>query len=440
MLNLDRRGSNIRARAVRLDRNADRRITLAGLALAAGFVGAAVVVALAGYAASTAAAPAWWLPLHLAMAGAAGTAIAAVMPFFSAALVAAPPAAVPVRVGALALIALGTTFVASRAVAAAGPLPVAGGVAYLGGALLLGWATLTPLRRALGPSRPVVAFAYAAALADVLAGATLATFFVAGWLPVVERWAVLKPVHAWLNLLGFLALAIGGTLLHLLPTVLGTRIVPRASAAVAVGGLAAGAPLVALGFLITGGPGPAADLLARAGAISSLLGAAALAWHAVEVFGARGRWTTDPGWHRMATGGLVAAVGWFAVAVLVAAARVLAAGTTPAGWRLEDVLAPLAVGWALQALVAAWTHLLPSIGPGGPPEHARQRTRLGRWATGRLAALNTGAALLALGIPTGTGAFTAAGGGLVVLALGASLALAAGAVGDVRKLRAAADR
>jgi hypothetical protein len=285
-----------------------------------------------------------------------------------------------------------------------------------------------------------VAFAYAVAVADVLAGATLATLFVGGWLPVLERWAVLKPVHAWLNLLGFVALVIGGTLLHLLPTVLGTRIVPRASGALAVGGLAVGAPLVALGFLITGGPGPAADLLARAGATASLVGATALSWHAVEVVRARGRWTTDAGWHRMATGGLVAATGWFAVAMLIAAGRVLVAGTTPAAWRVEDVLAPLAVGWALQALVAAWTHLLPSIGPGGPPEHARQRTRLGRRATARLVALNAGTVLLALGIPTGTGPLIGAGGGLAVLALGTSLGLAAGALGDVRKLPAAANR
>ena len=440
MVTLDGRRPANRARAARLDRNADRRVTMGGLVLSAGFVAAALVAAAAMLLAPEPAPSGPWLPLHLAMAGAAGTAIAAVMPFFSAALVAAPPVAVPVRVGAVGLVAIGAGLVASRAVAPTGPLPAAGGVAYLAGALLLGWATLAPLRRALGPSRPLVVFAYAVALADVLAGATLATLFVVGWQPVLERWAVLKPAHAWLNLLGFVALVIGGTLLHLLPTVLGTRIVPRASAVLAVGGLAVGAPLVALGFLLAGGPGPAADLLARAGAGAAVVGAGALAWHAAEVVRARGRWTTDPGWHRMASGGLVAATGWFAVAVLVAAGRVVIAGTTPAGWRVEDVLALLVVGWALQALVAAWTHLLPSIGPGGPPEHARQRTRLGRWATARLAALNVGTALLAVGLPTGTGPLIGAGGGLAALALGASLALVAGAVADVRKLPAAADR
>lgn len=279
MMTLDRRGSGTRARAVRLDRNADRRVTAAGIVLAAGFVGAALVAAVAPVVLGAGAAPGWWLPLHLVLAGAAGTAL---------------------------------------------------------GFLVSG-----------GP------------------GST-------------------EP----------------GTI----------------------------------------GPGQAADLQARVGAICSLVGAWALAWHAVEVVRARGHWTTDVGWHRMATGGLVAASGWFAVAMLVAAGRVLLAGTTPAAWRLEDVLAPLAVGWALQTLVAAWTHLLPSIGPGGPPEHARQRMRLGWGTTARLAALNAGTALLAIGIPTGTSEVTAAGGALVVLALAVSLALVAGAFGEVRKLTAAAQR
>lgn len=57
-----------------------------------------------------------------------------------------------------------------------------------------------------------------------------------------------------------------------------------------------------------------------------------------------------------------------------------------------------------------------------------------------LSALNAGTALLALGIPTGTGPLIAVGGVLVVAAVGASLALAAVAVGDLRKVPAAAQR
>jgi hypothetical protein len=74
------------------------------------------------------------------------------------------------------------------------------------------------------------------------------------------------------------------------------------------------------------------------------------------------------------------------------------------------------------------------------PAHARPRTRLGRCGTARLAALNTGTVFLALGIPTGTSPLVVVGGALVDAAVGASLALAAGAVGDLRDVPATAQR
>lgn len=74
-------------------------------------------------------------------------------------------------------------------------------------------------------------------------------------------------------------------------------------------------------------------------------------------------------------------------------------------------------------------------------------------ATARPGALNTGTALLALGVPTGTCVLTIAGDDLAMAALGASLALelallageaglalAAGALGDIRQLPATANR
>ena len=64
----------------------------------------------------------------------------------------------------------------------------------------------------------------------------------------------------------------------------------------------------------------------------------------------------------------------------------------------------LAIGSARWALIAAWTHLLPS---------ARV---LGALASCRLVALNAGIALLALGIPTGAGTLVAAGDGLANVA------------------------
>jgi nitrite reductase (NO-forming) len=153
---------------------------------------------------------------------------------------------------------------------------------------------------------------------------------------------------------------------------------------------------------------------------------------ASRVYRAKGAWTTDPGWHRMAGVALLAGVGWYAVGVSLAAALMLAAALDLVGpgdaWSLPLVAAPLALGWAVQVLIGSWTHLLPSIGPGGPREHAVQRGVLGRVATHRLVALNVGTALLAAGWPIGIGALAGAGALLAVGAVVVSVGLAASAL------------
>jgi hypothetical protein len=75
---------------------------------------------------------------------------------------------------------------------------------------------------------------------------------------------------------------------------------------------------------------------------------------------------------------------------------------------------PIALGWAAQALVGAWSHLVPAIGPGSPEVHARQRTILGRGATLRVVASQVGVALVSVGVPLGDGRLVEAG--LAVLA------------------------
>jgi nitrite reductase (NO-forming) len=97
-------------------------------------------------------------------------------------------------------------------------------------------------------------------------------------------------------------------------------------------------------------------------------------------------------------------------------------------WSTPLVGVPLAIGWAVQVLIGSWTHLLPSIGPGGPREHGLQRQVLGRVATPRLVALNLGVVLLAVGWPTGLGVPAAVGTLLVAASVVASVGLAASAL------------
>jgi nitrite reductase (NO-forming) len=401
------------------------------IALAGGFV----ALAVASLALPPAVRLASWVPVHLLLAGAAATAIAGVMPYFSAAVSGAPPARRLVRLLGVLLVAAGGLLVVAGHAQLLGSGAVsalaanAGGGMYLAGLLAVAAATLLPLRRALGPRRVLMGAIYGAALFNVLIGASLAVLFVAGNGAVVAAWATLKPAHAWLNLFGFLSLVIGGSLLHLLPTVIGARIRRTAASMVAFVALAGGPLLVAIGFVTELG------WLASAGALATVLGTAALAWHAAQTVRARTRWTTDAGWHAFTSGSLLAGIGWFAVAVAVAAGQVIGAGGTAAGWRLEPLVVPFALGWAGQVLVGSWTHLVPAIGPGSPAQHATQRKVMGLLGRPRLVLLNLGAVALIAGQAMGVGLLVAAGVALVATGAAGAVVLLAVALLVVRPER-----
>jgi nitrite reductase (NO-forming) len=408
----------LRRRAAPIDRSSDRLVALGAIAIAVAFLFLAVVATFPPVDVRRGA----WLPLHIALAGAATTAIAGVMPFFAAAFAAAPPSDARLRAAAVGAVAVGAAAVSFGVVANEVGVAVAGGIGFVAGIALTGTATVRPLGRALGPSRGLVTQGYVAALAEVAVGASLATLFVAGWPPIVESWARVKPAHAWLNLVGFVSLVIATTLLHFFPTVVGARIALRPSARVTVAGLAVGAAVVAVGFIL------ASDPAARIGALGVIGGACGLAIYAWRTWQTRAHWTSDPGWHRFAMGGLVSAIAWFEAGILLAAVRVLVFGADPAGWSVEVLAGPLVIGWVGLAIVSSATHLLPAVGPGDPISHARQRRLLGRAVTFRLVALDVGILALAVGLPLGLVALGAVGAVLVALGLGVSAVLLGTAV------------
>jgi nitrite reductase (NO-forming) len=377
----------------RLRGASDRRLTLLAITIAAGYLALAILSVIT----PAASVHGTWLPLHLLLAGAASTAIAGVMPFFSAAVSSAPPAANGVRLAGVLGVALGAgLLVLGRAfwpvgIGVDGPAVAgAGGLVYIFGLAAIAAATLLPLRFAIGPRRIFMGAIYGVALLNVAAGVALSTGFLLGWAPVVGAWGALKPAHAWLNLFGFVSLVIAGSLLHLLPTVAGARIRRTMASVVCFAAMASGPPLVAAGFVV------GSDILALAGAGLTVVGSLALAWHAVAVLRGRSAWSSDPSWHRFTTWSLVAGIGWFVVASLVAGGQIVLEGSTVAGWDLAPLAVPLGIGWAAQVLVGAWSHLVPAVGPGSPDQHARQRRLLGQAATARLLLLNGGVVFLML--------------------------------------------
>ena len=399
------------------ERTADRRVTAAGLWAAGGFL----LLAIASATLPSQDRMGTWLPLHLALAGGASQAIGAALPFFTASLLAGRPAPWQLRAGALSLLGAGGLAVSGGFAGHVAPLAAAGGVSFVAGIGLLALVAFLPLRGALGSRHPWVLVAYGVALADVAIGASLGSLEVGGFGPVGLDWAWLKPMHAWLNLLGFVSLVVAGTLLHLYPTVVGSRISGGIRMRVMVAGLALGAPLVAFAYLVR------SDAIGLAGAVVELAGALGLVAYVAGAWHVRGRWTGDLPWRAVAIGSLGAGVGWFAVAVAAAAGRVVILGPRPDAWSFSVVGAPLAAGWVAQSVVGAWTHLLPAISDGSPRRHARQRAILGIAAGPRIVAMNGGVVLLAVGLAASIPASVEAGAVLVAgtLLIGLGLLFAA---------------
>lgn len=236
-----------------------------------------------------------------------------------------------------------------------------------------------------------------------------------------------------MNVFGFLSVVIAATLIHLAPTVAGTRIRPRRSGSIALIGLVTGAPIVAVGFA------SGSDGVARVGAFLELLGAAALVAHGIGVQRDHGPWTGDAGWHRLAGLSLLSAPAWFLVAVIFATAPILRSGATSSSWSIVQVAAPLAVGWIAQMLVGSWTHLIPAIGPGDQAVHARQRRRLGRWGVTRWLMWNGGVALVIVGGLVRSEILGVIGTGALAAGLLAALGLLLGSVVvDPRRLPSSA--
>jgi len=371
----------------------------------------------------------------MVLAGAATTAIAAVLPFFSAALVSAPPVHPAIRIGGVGLVSAGAFTVMAVFSQAPGQafLGALGGGSFIAGIGLVAVAAFRPLKGALGQRRRLVERAYALALANVAVGASLATLLIAGNGTVGGAWGNLKPAHAWLNLIGFAGLVIVATLLHLAPTVLGTRIRPLPAGRLAVIGVGGGTPLVAAGYATHLG------VLAGTGALVVMAGAVGVAWHgfAVRRDGERGRWTGDRGWHTLTGGSILAGHAWLAAGFAIAASRVLAFGADPGSWSVAALVGPLVIGGIVQILLGAVSHLVPAIGPGDPVRHAARRAILGRAGAARLVALNTGAACVTLGLgPTAGLGDGQAGADLVQL----GLAVACAAIGMCLVLVVAAAR
>ena len=343
----------------------ERHVLALGLGVSAAFVAAAVLTAMGAIATGGIS----WAALHLALAGAATVAIGAFMPHFAITLAGTRPAPSGQRLAALALLTLGSLTAVLGVTLLGGAWAAAGAGLVVLGLAGVAWHTFAPLREPLARRHPVVAAAYGTALLELAAGVVLGGLGAAGVPAVIAAWALIRPAHAWLTLFGAISLTIFATLVYLAPTVLGARI--RASWALVAGvvGMGVGPILAAAAFALDSRPA------VLAGIGLTVVGALGQIGYVLDCYRRRGRYTSEHDWRAVAVGHLLAGPFWFAAAVIAALVD-LALGRPLAGWSLGLLALPMVAGWMLQELVGSWTHLAPSVTPGDPDVHARQRRML----------------------------------------------------------------
>ena len=365
-----------------------------------------------------------WLLIHLVLLGAATHAILVWSRYFADALLhtAPDPFDRPRQNRRLVLLDVGVLVVVTGVLSAQWLLTLAGAAAVAGAVGWHGLALMRQLRTAL-PSRFGVTVRYyvvaaSLLLAGVTIGAVLARVQADPW---HERLVV---AHASVNLLGWIGLTALGTLVTLWPTMLRTRIAPRAeqlasralpvlvgAVAVTVGGALGGQRLVvALGYLLY------------------LLGMAIIAPALVTAARAR-----PP--RSFPTYSVGAALVWLTGCLLGLTVGVATAPSwQSAGERFEWLTPFLAAGFGAQLLLGALSYLVPVALGGGPGPVRTAATVLDRAAPLRVVTTNGALLVCVLPVPAtvriaaSTVALVALASflPLLVLALRASRAVKAG--------------
>ena len=367
-----------------------------------------------------------WLVVHLVLLGAVTHAVMVWSTHFAQALLKTPPTLDGRRQQGrrLALLLLGSTLVFVGVPAGWWPVTVAGATCAAAAVVWHGIQLWRRLRAALPGRFRITIRYYLAAAAAMPVGAFFGVLLAQQ--PPDPWHARLLVAHSVTMALGWLGLTVTGTLVTFWPTLLRARMDPRAEAFARQA-----LPMLVVGVVVAvAGSLAGWHLLTSLGLLTY---AAALVWWA--------RALVAPARHsvprRFATVSAACALIWFVSTVVAVAVLVLVMPDwTAVGSHYDLVAAALAVGFALQLVLAALSHLVPSVLGGGP---AALRAALGwfeRGAPFRVVALNLGLALWLLPLPSPA---RAALGALVALAVASFLPLTGLSVRESIRARRAAE-
>ena len=363
-----------------------------------------------------------WLLVHLLLLGAVSTAILIWSQHFADTLLRRKALGHRISLGLrLSAHTVGAMAVMTGIVAGWFPLVLIGGILVGLNALAHAVVIMGQSRGAMpGRFAPLVRYYVASAL--MLAGGVVLGTLMARLDGGGEAYERLFIGHLGLNLLGWVGLAVIGTVALLWPTVLHTRVAGTTVAAghtlaVLVGGLG----LVALGCVTD------LRLVAALGVLVYLIALGRVLWEGIGHV-RRAPAVSFAGWS------LGAAQVWFALCTLGFGLQLAVAPSwTAAAAGVETLVPYFVLGFAAQILLGALSHLVPVVLGGGPAVLKATAAELDRGGLVRVVLVNGG---LTLSLLPASSSLTVALSLLIVAALASFLVLFIRALGTNRRVRA----
>lgn len=345
-----------------------------------------------------------WLPLHLALAGAASVAICGAMQTFVLAMTASKSPADWKQQTQFALVNLGVLLLGIGYPLGWGWLLALGGGIFVTSILILGDIVRIAWFKALNKRHVVPILFYAGAIVSMLIGGVLGALVGSGAIKG-GTWVQLRGAHLTLNVLGWISLTIAGTLITLLPTTLRIRMPVwrgRPSAWLLMGGVG----VLSAGWAFDSHP------VKAAGALVYALGALSMGVMVRRVLATKRKWPMP-----ISAKHLLCAFVWFSLGSVALAVQAVRGSDELMAFR-DPFLLVFVGGWMAQTLLGAWMFLLPMWRAGHPEERRRSWAAMEMLGGVQLFALNAGLLILVMRVGTPEPGPAAAVG--LVMALGAA--------------------
>ena len=329
----------------------------------------------------------WWLPLHLALLGAATQAVVGGQLMFTATLGLARG---PSRTSALAQLSLlnaGAALVVAGRWAGHRLTFVTGATVVVLTVTWVAWQVDGMSRRSVNKRFAITGTFYRLAAVSIVAGATIGAALGAGAFDDPMSYLGHRTLHFAFNVLGWTGLTIVGTAITLLPTILHVR-APEL-------GKVRSTPWLMFGGLVVMSTGISFELqwLAAAGMAGYTGGLVMFGTYARRIL-------VTPRRRKVPTAALhlIAALVW---AFVTAAALIVTSASGEQQASRDFIVAGGAVGFVFQALLGAWSFLLPSTRPPIPDRRRRELVAMELGGRAQVAAYNLGALLALVALRTG---------------------------------------